>query len=142
MDILRDEAIATAGCCPSENAQLWSRIRGVEEEAKEVYVATVKSLQEQLILSGTDKFTARKQARGAARGILGNALMTELIFSASLDQWKWMLKLRANKHADAEIRVVFNEVFELLNEKFPDRFMGWTKDKCPDGIGYELVAPK
>lgn len=131
-----------AGCCSTENAQLWSRIRGVEEDAKEVYGMTVKSLQEQMVTSGIDKFTARKQARGAARGILGNALMTELIFSASMDQWKWMFSLRANRHADAEIRVVFNEVYELLSARFPDRFVGWTKTECPDGIGYELVAPK
>jgi hypothetical protein len=129
-----------AGCC-AENAALWSRVVGVEKDAQEVYGLTVKALQEQMVTAGIDKFTARKQARGAARGILGNALMTEMIFSASLDQWKWMFHLRASRHADAEIRVVFNEVYELLSTAFPERFDGWTKNGCPDGIGYELVPP-
>lgn len=129
-----------AGCC-AENAELWSRVVGVEKDAQEVYGLTVKALQEKMVAAGIDKFTARKQARGAARGILGNALMTEMIFSASLDQWKWMFHLRASRHADAEIRVVFNEVYELLSAAFPERFVGWTKGDCPDGIGYELIPP-
>lgn len=129
-----------AGCC-AENSELWSRIISVEADAKEVYTMTVKALQEQMVAAGIDKFTARKQARGAARGVLGNALMTEMIFSASLDQWKWMFHLRASKHADAEIRVVFNEVYELLSARFPERFVGWEKAECPDGIGYELIPP-
>jgi hypothetical protein len=114
----------------------------IELEAKNVYSHYVIELQKYLISKGSDKFTARKQARGAARGFLGNALFTELIFSANIKQWKWMFHLRASRHADAEIRVVFNEAYELLSERFPDRFYGWTKSDCPDGIGYELIKPK
>jgi thymidylate synthase ThyX len=106
------------------------------------YKALVDKLQSQLITEGTDKFTARKQARGAARGLLGNALNTELIFSASLSQWKWMLQLRAAAAADAEIRVVFNEVYEILSERFPDHFQGYEKVECPDKIGYGLKEPE
>jgi thymidylate synthase ThyX len=124
-----------------EAVQLWVKSQQSEKLAKDTYAELVKFLQQKCIDGGVDKFTARKQARGAARGILGNALMTEMIFSASLDQWKWMFHLRASRHADAEIRVVFNEVYELLSARFPDRFIGWTKNDCPDGIGYELVAP-
>jgi thymidylate synthase ThyX len=113
----------------------------VEATAKTAYAHYVTALQAFLITKGADRFTARKQARGAARGLLGNALMTEMIFSASLDQWKWMIHLRASSHADAEIRIVFNEVYELLSEKFPNRFVGWTQKPCPDGIGYELIKP-
>ncbi len=109
---------------------------------QEGYKQLVEKLQAKLISEGTDKFTARKQARGAARGLLGNALNTELIFSATLSQWKWMLNLRAAAAADAEIRVVFNEVYELLSERFPDHFSGWEKVDCPDGLGYGLKEPK
>lgn len=49
----------------------------------------------------------RKQARGAARGLLGNALSTELVFSASLAQWRRMVEQRAHSAADAEIRQLF-----------------------------------
>lgn len=131
-----------SGCCGDNKVdQLLSKIKCVEFEAKEAYAEIVKYLQERMIKNGIDKFTARKQARGAARGFLGNALMTELIFSANIHQWKWMIKMRASRHADAEIRLVFNEVYELLNARFPNQFNNWTKHECPDGIGYELQEP-
>jgi thymidylate synthase ThyX len=136
------ETYLNPGCCGDNKiTQLLSKIKCVETEAKETYKEIVGYLQEQMVGSGIDKFTARKQARGAARGVLGNALMTELVFSANIHQWKWMLKMRASRHADAEIRLVFNEVYELLNVRFPNQFKGWTKHDCPDGIGYELQEP-
>jgi len=123
---------------PCESAFSLKSIQGICQDG---YKALVDKLQAQLITDGADKFTARKQARGAARGLLGNALLTEMVFSASLTEWKWMLKLRANSAADAEIRVVFNEVFTMLSERFPSAFQGWTKHDCPDGLGYELREP-
>lgn len=52
----------------------------------------------------------RKAARGAARGILGNALATELIFSASLAQWRRIVRLRNHPLADGEIRKLAAEI--------------------------------
>ena len=83
---------------------------------------------------------ARKQARGAARGVLGNALETQLIFSASVAQWKWMIRTRTSMQADAEIRLAFNNVYALLSETFPARFAGWTTAPCEDGLGYEATG--
>lgn len=105
---------------------------------QEGYKSLVNELQAKLIEEGSDKFTARKQARGAARGLLGNALNTELIFSASISEWKWMFHLRAAAAADAEIRVVMNEIYEQFLERFPERFNNYKKDECPDKIGYSL----
>lgn len=113
-----------------------------EQNARLAYQQTVVTLEPFLIASGVDKFTARKQARGAARGYLGNALSTELIFSASLAQWIRMLKQRATQHADAEIRLLFNEIYLDLKDRYPGQFNGCTTIDCPDGIGFELVWPK
>lgn len=113
-------------------------LKDIENLCKEAYVVLVDNIQNKLVSDGTDKFTARKQARGAARGVLGNALDTEMIFSANLSQWKWMFKLRASSHADAEIRLAMNDAFEKISERFPDIFKNWTKHPCPDGVGYEL----
>jgi flavin-dependent thymidylate synthase len=109
-----------------------------EEVCKDAYANTVAVLQKFMTDMGVDKFTARKQARGAARGVLGNALMTELIFSASIAEWKWIFNMRASAHADAEIRVVMNEVYEQFVERFPESFSGYKKVECPDKIGYGL----
>lgn len=116
-----------------------SALKNSELIAKEAYKVCLVKLEEFIKSRGVDRFTARKQARGAARGVLGNALSTELIFSASLSQWKWMLKLRASDPADAEIRIMFVEVFNYLKEKFPDRFVGWGLAPASDGMG-EIVT--
>lgn len=56
----------------------------------------------------------RKVARGAARGLLGNALSTELIFSAPLSGWKDMIRQRNNPAADAEIWRLFAKIERVL----------------------------
>lgn len=105
---------------------------------RELYKSTAQYIKDDLVSSGIDKFTALKQSRGAARGILGNALSTELIFSASLAQWKRMLKQRASDAADAEIRLLFNDIFPVLKEKFPDHFANWKTAPASDGIGFSV----
>lgn len=113
-------------------------LKEIERQSKKVYKSMVFELEEFLKLKGVDKFTAKKQSRGAARGVLGNALSTELIFSANLAQWKHMIKMRASQHADGEIRILFNEIYDLLKEKFPERFENWLKLPCIDGMGVEI----
>ena len=75
--------------------------------ARRGYVRLVEELQAWLVKRGASRFTARKQARGAARGLLGNALQTEMVFSASVAQWRWMLSQRGSAAADGEFRRVF-----------------------------------
>lgn len=104
--------------------------------AREVYAETTDELQKWMIELGAEKFSARKQARGAARGFLGNALMTELIFSASVSQWKHMLRQRCSAPADAEIRQIFVDVLTACKRtQYYDSFKDMETVACPDGIG-------
>lgn len=85
------------------------------------------------------KTSARKQARGAARGFLGNALGTEVIFSASVSQWKHMLRMRAADAADAEIRVIFSDVLKVLKgSRYGSEFADMELAPASDGIGMSL----
>lgn len=117
----------------------WDTISDIEWSCKQGYDLIVKFLEEKLISEGIDKFTARKQGRGAARGILGNALSTELVFSTSLPQAVRIIQQRASTHADAEIRILGNELHEILKEDIA-KYMGLTAQisDCPDGIGKNI----
>lgn len=84
----------------------------------------------------------RKQARAAAARYLPHGTETQLIFSASLAEWKHVVRMRAADAADAEIRALAVEVFHHLDERFPDRFAGWTKAEAKDGIGFVIVPPQ
>lgn len=116
----------------------------VQEAAGVVYDRIVAILQPWLQGRGTNKLTARKQARGTARGFLGNALYTEMMFSASVAQWRRMLGMRATVHADAEIRQVYAGngapgypcvLNALRASRYADQFADYTLKPSPDGIG-------
>jgi thymidylate synthase (FAD) len=88
-------------------------IQNVITTSKRGYKDMVPKLQEFLVKKGIDKLTARKQARGAARGLLGNALMTEMVWSVNVRTLRGtILKQRANSAADAEIRSLAVRLWE------------------------------
>jgi len=116
------------------------KIKKLKDLAKGLYGEIVDTLQPWLIDRGVDKFTARKQARGAARGYLGNALSTELIFSASVGQWKRMMRLRAVGPADAEIRAVFVQALaDLKKSRYAADFENFSVEGASDGLGEVAV---
>lgn len=105
-----------------------------------VYVELIKHLQPWLIAKGVDKFTARKQARGAARNYLGNGLLTEMMFTANLDMWDAMIRLRLNAAADAEIRVVYSHILNSLRgSQHWKHFEKFGLAPSPDGLGEVAV---
>lgn len=111
-------------------------ITSLKSTAKLLYQSLVTDLEKWLLSRGVDKQTARKQARGAARGYLGNALTTELIFSASVGQWKRMLRMRACPPADAEIRAVFVQALaDLKTSRYAADFAKFSVAPAPDGLG-------
>lgn len=109
-------------------------------DSRKVYKDIVQKLESWLITDGVDKLTARKQARGVARGFLGNALYTEMIFTASVANWKHMLNMRFSDPADAEIRVMYNPVLrELKKSQYGDCFADYELVPAKDKIGEVCV---
>lgn len=110
----------------------WHR---AEEVCRDVYRNMVKKLEPWLVKKGVDKFTARKQARGAARGVLGNALETELVWSANVRALRHVISMRASPAADAEIRGLGIELLDIMVEELPLYFQDFWSVPSPDGIG-------
>jgi hypothetical protein len=108
----------------------------VQNFCKASYKKCQETLQDFLIKNNCDKFTAKKQSRGAARGILGNALSTELIFSASVAQWKRILIQRGNLAAEDEIRELSCIIFNKIQESFPD----YMKDLTLEQINNKMTV--
>lgn len=109
--------------------------------AQHEYVRVVEKLQSWLISQGTDKFTARKQARGAARGLLGNALCTEMVWTVNLRALRGIIDQRVKAAADAEIRILFGRIYEEAIVYWPTYLGVYRKRSCPDGLGFELYDP-
>jgi hypothetical protein len=128
------------------NSDVRRVIRGNIEQSiesdRETYRALVEDLQYycQKHMGITDKTAARKQARGAARGYLGNALASDMLFTTNVTGWKWILSQRKNKLADAEIREVYTPgLYALQSSWYGDRFAEFTLVPSPDGLGTVLA---
>lgn len=106
----------------------------------DVYDIVFEQLNQKLLDEGVDKFTARKQARGAAREYLENGLETIFTFSASLSQWKHIILMRGSDHADAAIRLLANEIYLDLKDLYPNAFETWKSRPAKDGIGFHIEA--
>lgn len=131
---LNDQAVP-----PEEREYLAGHASSTVSEARFTYDCCVAKLEPYLIAKGIDKQTARKQARGAARGYLGNALYTELMFSASIVDWRDMLGLRHAKPADAEIRAMYGPVLSALKaSRHASYFADMESIESPDGLGAVL----
>lgn len=127
--------IAEAG---AEFHEAWSM---AEQHCRAVYRDLVAHLQEKLVAKGVDKLTARKQARGTARGILGNALGTEMVWSANAHALLHFIDLRANPAADAEIRASAVAILRIMQEELPAVFGEYVILPAPDGLGEIAVNP-
>jgi thymidylate synthase ThyX len=104
----------------------------------------VSYFQDYLKSQGVEGTNARKQARGAARGFLGISLQTEMIFTATAEQWRWILSQRGTKLADAEIRVLYTSgdhgVLDCLkSSRYGHFFEDFKTEECSDGIGLSLI---
>jgi thymidylate synthase ThyX len=99
-------------------------LEGCIESCRDTYDYIYSELSDFLLKRGEDKFRARKQARGAARGFLGNALMTEMVWSASFDVLKYVfIPQRASPFADEEIhRLAHDHVHRILADRYPSLF--------------------
>lgn len=112
----------------------------LETQTSVLYSQLVDDLQTWLLAKGIDRQTARKQARGAARGCLGNALSSEMVWTANLRALRNFIEQRASAGADAEIRLLANRVYEAALKETPEFFSDYERRDCSDGIGYALVT--
>jgi len=119
---LADESVSS-----EEQLDLMRTIDEAVVRAREAYKATNDVIYRYLEKRGYDKASCRKQARGAARGYLGNALETAMIFSASVNQWKEILDQRGGAAADAEIRCLAVEALKQLKlSRYVGAFEGYA----------------
>jgi thymidylate synthase (FAD) len=112
----------------------------VQKAATAAYVQIAETLQKALVSRGVDPVTARKQARGAARGILGNALATELVWSANVRALRHVIEMRGSPAADAEIRVLAIQLLRIMKLELPPYFSDFEEYPSPDGLGTAIRA--
>jgi thymidylate synthase (FAD) len=102
------------------------------ESARQAYVKLVRGL-ERKFESEADPTLRRKLARQAARSVLPNATETKIFVSANGRAWRHFIEMRANEHAETEIRSVAVKICEILRKESPNIFGDYKLIELPDG---------
>jgi thymidylate synthase (FAD) len=114
-----------------------------DPEAHRVFVETAARAQEayrQIYTILAERFSdvedrtlRRKLARQAARSVLPNATETKIVMTGNFRAWRHFIRMRANEHADVEIRAVAVDICRQLQEVSPAVFGDYTISKLGDG---------
>jgi len=75
----------------------------------------------------------RKLARQAARSVLPNATETKIFVTANARALRHFIELRANEHADVEIRKLAVAILRIMQRACPNVFGDFSIDRLPDG---------
>jgi thymidylate synthase (FAD) len=92
-----------------------------------------KELEKKLDLDNLKDFTIKKELTSALRRIAPNGQSNEIAFTANLRSLRHLIMVRTSRHAEWEIRVVFEQVYKIMKEKYPLMFMD-AKEEIVKGI--------
>ena len=81
----------------------------------------------------SDPTLRRKLARQAARSVLPNATETKIFVTGNARAWRHFIELRANEHAEVEIRGVAVRILEILTREAPHLFGDYQLEVLGDG---------
>jgi thymidylate synthase (FAD) len=87
-----------------------------------------------------DRTLRRKLARQAARSVLPNATETQIVVTGNFRAWRHFIRVRANEHADIEIRTVALEILRLLKQTAPAVFNDFQIKALEDGTEVAVAA--
>lgn len=92
------------------------------EEARQYLQDWYKKVEQKIGLNEEKSFDKKKKMTSALRRLMPNGQSNELGFSVNLRALRHMIELRTSRHAEWEIRYVFNQVSNLVNLKYPAIF--------------------
>lgn len=118
--------------CIADDAELHEVWTAAIEECRQAYTKLVAGLMHKYE-SEPDKTHRRKLARQAARSVLPNATETKIFVTANARALRHFIEMRANEHAEVEIRTVAAKMLTRLKEAAPNLFGDYGVRELPDG---------
>jgi thymidylate synthase (FAD) len=123
------------------HAQFLQRI----DRAAEEYAALTGRLLEMqqsgaTMLSAEERTDLRKKVQQCARSVLPNETEAPIVVTANARAWRHFIEMRADAHAEIEIRELAARVFLCLQRTDPILFDDYTIEQLPDGT-YTIKTP-
>lgn len=92
-----------------------------------------KEIEDKLNINNLKDFELKKKLTSALRRIAPNGQSNEIAFTANLRSLRHLILVRTSRHAEWEIRVIFEQVYKIMKEKYPLMFAD-AKEEVVDGI--------
>lgn len=89
--------------------------------------------EQKLGLNSLKDFEKKKKLTSALRRIAPNGQTNEIGFTANLRSLRHLIMLRTSRHAEWEIRAVFEQVYNIMKAKYPLMFAD-AQEEIVDGI--------
>lgn len=115
----------------------------IEQAAVEYAAITERILEMQQegtqLLSADARTDLRKKVQQTARSVLPNETEAPIVVTGNARAWRHVISMRANAHAETEIRELAVRIFLCLYQTDPILFSDYTLNQLPDGT-YTVVA--
>lgn len=94
-------------------------------------IQSIEEIQQEIIkysgIQDMQDFGVKKELTSAFRRILPEGLATSIGWTCNLRELRHVIELRTSPHAEEEIRIVFNKVFDIVEQKFPNVFSDFIR---------------
>jgi thymidylate synthase (FAD) len=84
-------------------------------------------------LAASSKRDARKRVQQLARMVLSHEVEAPMVMTGNVRSWRHFIEMRANEHADVEIRILAYGIYTLLLRFDPVLFDDYDVVELEDG---------
>ena len=77
----------------------------------------------------------KKRFTSALRRILPDGIATHVVWTANHRTLRWLIEMRTDPAAEVEIRMVFDQIAQILVRDYPLIYQDFVRKELPDGTG-------
>ena len=103
------------------------------EEARLYLQEWYKEVEKRLDMDNVKDFDTKKKLTSAMRRMLPNGQSNEMGVSLNLRSLRHTIEMRTSRHAEWEIRYIFNQIYNLVKNKYPIMFND-AKEEIVNGL--------
>lgn len=103
------------------------------EECRAYLENWYKHLEQRLDINNVKSFDVKKKLTSAMRRMLPNGQANEMGVSLNLRSLRHTISMRTDRHAEWEIREIFNQIYNTVKDKYPLMFFD-AKEEMIEGL--------
>lgn len=103
------------------------------EEARDFLENWYKRLEQRMGIDQMKDFDTKKKVTSAMRRMLPNGQANEMGVSVNLRSLRHTIEMRTSRHAEWEIRIIFNQIYKLMKNKYKAMFYD-AKEEMVNGL--------